>query len=74
MPNSLIKSYSERSGKSVSEIEKMWDEAKVAAHKKFKNEDSRFWAYVNTVVRKQLGLKSKLKEHLCALAQAENNE
>ncbi len=74
MPSPLIKSYSERSGKSVSEIEKIWDEAKVTAHEKFKNEDSHFWAYVNAVVRKQLGLKSKLKEHLCALAQAENNE
>lgn len=46
----------------------------MTAHEKFKNEDSHFWAYVNAVVRKQLGLKSKLKEHLCALAQAENNE
>lgn len=74
MPNPLIKSYSERSGISVSEIEKLWDEAKKNAHEKFDKEDSHFWAYVNAVVRKQLGLKSKLKEHLCALAQAENNE
>lgn len=66
MPNALIRSYAKKSGKSVDEVEKMWEQAKAEAHSKFAAEDGHFWAYVNTTVRKMLGLKEShtFKKHL----------
>lgn len=57
MPSPVVKSFAEKSGKSVQTVEKYWDEAKMSAREKFKNESPSFWAYVNTVVQKRLGLK-----------------
>jgi hypothetical protein len=59
MPVPMLKTFAEKSGKSVSEVESIWDEAKSAARKKFKKEDGHFWAYVNATVQKQLGLKEE---------------
>lgn len=59
MPNKNIKSFAERSGKSVEEVEEIWEKVKKAASSKFKDEDSEFWAYVNRTVQFKLGLAAK---------------
>ena len=67
MPNNVIKSFAERSGKTEEEVEKIWDETKTKAKRKFDSEDKHFWAYVNRTVQFKLGLASKktsFKDHL----------
>ena len=59
MPNSVIKSFVERSGKSAEEVEAIWDEVKEKAAKKFEKEDKHFWAYVNRTVQFKHGLANK---------------
>lgn len=56
MPNDLVKSYADKTNKSVDEVEKIWNEAKAQAHDKFGEESDSFWAYVNAIVQKRLGL------------------
>lgn len=56
MPSALIKKYAEETGKAVSDVEDVWDSAKSAAEKKFKDQGPRYWAYVNAVTRKRLGI------------------
>lgn len=56
MPSSVVKSIASKSGKSISAVEKIWDEVKAQAKKKFGKEDSHFWAYVNSVTHKRCGL------------------
>lgn len=67
MPTPLLKKYAEETGKTLSEIEKIWDEAKAEAAEKFKNKGPSYWAYVNATTRHKLGLathKTRLKEYL----------
>ena len=56
MPNPLVKSYASKAKKSVQAVEKIWDEAKVAAEKAIGKKGPRYWAYVNAVTKKRLGL------------------
>lgn len=59
MPNNLIKSYAEKSGKPESEVEKMWDEVKKSVFSSDNYEDltdERKYAIVNGIVKKNLGL------------------
>jgi len=55
MPAAAIKSYAEKSGHSVAEVEKYWDAAKESANEawKGKKKDSHYWAYVNGIVKKR---------------------
>ena len=59
MPNKTIKSFAERSGKTETEVEEIWDAVKAKASKKFDKEDGQFWAYVNRTVQFKLGLANK---------------
>lgn len=59
MPNATVKSYAEKSGKSVAQVEKIWEDSKKEADKKFKTHNSEYWAYVNATVKKKLGLDKK---------------
>lgn len=56
MPNAVVKSYAQKSGKSVSAVEKLWDKIKSGADKKFKKDDPHYWSYVSGTVKKILGL------------------
>lgn len=56
MPNAVIKSFADKARVPVGEVEKLWDETKVEALKKFKSETAAFWAYVNKTVQYKLGL------------------
>lgn len=66
MPNSVVKSYAEKIGKSEDQVEAWWEEAKVEALKKFKKKGPRFWAYVNGIVKRRAGLTeaTTFKEYL----------
>lgn len=67
MPSKLIKSFADRSGKSVEEVEEIWDNVKKKAKSKFDKEDGEFWAYVSKTAQFKLGLahkKMSFKDHL----------
>lgn len=73
MPNAVVKSYAEKTGKSVEHVERWWEEAKEEAKKKFKKKGPRFWAYVNGIVKRRAGLDEGItisfKSFLSALAE-----
>ena len=56
MPNAVIKSFADRTGKTVAEVDAIWNETKEEVKKKFKEENPAFWSYVNKVVQNKLGL------------------
>ena len=56
MPSQVVKSFAEKSGKSESEVEKIWKETEQETKDKFKYKTSAFWAYVNKTVQHKLGL------------------
>lgn len=60
MPNAVVKSYAEKTGKSVEHVEKWWNEAEKQAKKKFKKKGPRYWAYVNGIVKRRAGLTGEL--------------
>jgi hypothetical protein len=54
---SVLKSYAEQSGKSVAEVEKLWEEIVAStknAHPELTEKDDRFWEIVNGTVKKIL--------------------
>jgi hypothetical protein len=59
MPVPMLKSFAKKAGKSEAEAEFIWNDTKKDAKKKFKKEDGHFWAYVNAVVQRKLGLKEE---------------
>lgn len=66
MPNAVVKSYAEKTGKSAEHIEGWWKEAEEQAKKKFKKRGPKFWAYVNGIVKRRAGLseETSFKEFL----------
>jgi hypothetical protein len=73
MPNNVVKSYAEKTGKSVDHVEKWWAEAEDEAKKKFKKKSPRFWAYVNGIVKRRAGLAENLsfKDFISNLGEVE---
>lgn len=59
MPNNVVKSYAEKSGKTVAEVEALWKEVEQGCEGKFDKKDDSYYAHVNSIVKKRL----KLKEH-----------
>lgn len=63
MPAAALKNLAARSDKSIDDLERYWDEAKVAAKEKgFSEDEDRFWAYVMGIVKTRAGLKESLEE------------
>jgi hypothetical protein len=60
MPNAVVKSYAEKTGKSPEHIERWWKDAEEEAKKKFKKKNSHYWAYVNGIVKRRAGLNDAL--------------
>ena len=56
MPNSVIQSFSKKSGKPVSTVEKMWNDIVNGVSKKMDTEDDAFYGTVVTQLKKKLGL------------------
>jgi len=65
MPNKNIESYAERSGKTVKEVERIWDETVQEAKKKFPEdewESDGYYAWINAVTMMKLQLKTPKKK------------
>ena len=62
MPNATLKKYAEESGKSIKEVEQAWEDAKRSGDKRFKERDGHYWAYVNIVTQRKLGIDQKKKD------------
>jgi hypothetical protein len=58
MPNAVVKSYAEKTGKSVKEVEALWDQAKQIAGKKFKENTEKFYRYTMGIFKRSLGISS----------------
>lgn len=57
MPSNVVKSYAKKSGNSVPEVEKNWEEAKKLADKKFGGKKTNaYWSYVNSITQRKSGL------------------
>lgn len=72
MPSSVVKSFAKQTGKSVEEVEKVWDEAQEIAKKDHDlkySEPGEFWKFVTFLTKKMLhitdkGSKKSFKEFL----------
>ena len=63
MPAAVLKSFAKKSGKSIEELERFWNEAKKAATEKGLEKDSpQFFAFVTAIVKKRAGLNESLEE------------
>ena len=60
MPNSVIQSFSKKSGKPVSTVEKMWNDIVNGVSKKIDTEDDAFYGTVVSQLKKKLGLDKKV--------------
>ncbi len=56
MPSSIVQSFALKTGKSIEEIEKKWEEAKAIVKKKTSESDKRFYPTVVSVLKNMLGL------------------
>ncbi len=60
MPNNIVKSFAEKTGKSVEAVEKLWDQAKIIAKKEYPKVDvdsEQFFKIVTGILKNSLGLK-----------------
>lgn len=55
MPANIVKSFASKTGKSESEVEKLWDKAKAAVDKP--ESDPSYYPIVTSILKKMLGLK-----------------
>lgn len=55
MPNSLIKSFAKKSGKTIPEVEKLWNKAQDMAKEKGL-EDDNMYAYIVGILKKMLSI------------------
>ena len=59
MPAEVVKSFANKTGKSVQEVEKLWNKAKEIATKEGIPKKG-FFAFVTAVLKKMLGIKESL--------------
>lgn len=61
MPAAVVISYAKQSGKTVQEVEDIWNAAKKEADEKFKGrpKDDHYWRYVNSVTKAKCGIKDQ---------------
>ena len=60
MPAQQLKSFAEKSGKSLKEVEKLWEQAKAIAKKEYADaKDDKFYAIVTGILKNSLGLKEE---------------
>lgn len=60
MPNSVIKSYADKTGKSVAELENLWDKAKEAAKEQGRTDD---YAYITGIFKNMAGVKENYQRY-----------
>ena len=59
MPVPLLTSFATRSGKPLHEVEKLWKETKEELSKTMKSTEPSFWAQLNLITQRKLGLKEE---------------
>lgn len=61
MPNNIIKSFAEKSGKSEKEVERLWNRASdiVATDYDLKKDDDKYYELVVGILKKMLGFKEE---------------
>jgi len=61
MPNNIIKSYADKTNKSISELETIWDKAVDITREDFNKSKDKFgdkeWAYTTSIFKKMIGVK-----------------
>ena len=66
MPNNIIKSFAEKSGKSIEEVEALWDKAKRITDKEYIKKDGqnddRYYSIVTGIVKKMLKIEESTIE------------
>ena len=64
MPSPQLKSFADKSGKSMKDLERYWDEAKIESKKKWGSKKHKsFWPYVVGIVERRAGLR-KIRESI----------
>lgn len=68
MPNNIVKSFADKTDKSVNEVEKKWDKAKKIVKDQYddvKEDSGNFYKLVTGVLKKMLGLNENwsFKDH-----------
>lgn len=53
MPANIVKSFADKSGKSIQEVEKLWNKAKAVAADEGQKEN---YAFITGILKKMLGL------------------
>jgi len=67
MPNNIIKSFADKTGKSKDEVEKLWDKSKEivkSEYPKVKEDTPEFFKLVTGILKKSLGLKESFRNFL----------
>jgi len=61
MPNNIVMSFADKTGKSEEEVEKIWNKAKILVKKQYdiSDEDEKFFKLVTGVVKKVLKIKEE---------------
>lgn len=70
MPTPALKSFSQKSGKPLDEVERLWKKAKRLARKEgFTKKDDSYYAYVTGILKRMLGISeyNKLEEYVSYL-------
>lgn len=65
MPNSVIKSIADDTGKSIAEVEKLWDKAKAIVKSEYPHkseDDDSYWALVTSITKKMAQGKNESAE------------
>lgn len=62
MPSKLVEAYARESGKTVAEVEAIWEKCKESAAKYHEKDSDEFYAYTNMCTRTKLGLGKKKKK------------
>jgi hypothetical protein len=61
MPNSTVKSFAKKSGKSEEEVEKIWKETEKEIKAQMRYKTGLFWSIVNSTVQKKLKIDESTK-------------
>jgi len=64
MPSNIVKSFADKTGKSIEEVESLWQKAKEIASEKFEEDDDRFYPMVTGILKKMLNLKESFEEKM----------
>ncbi len=61
MPSPMIKSFATKTGKSESELEKLWDDAKLKAKEQGKSEN---YAYITAIFKSMAGVEESVSDFM----------